>query len=195
MGFIARRADPKAEFLASTDNSFRPVQFANAPDGNLYVIDMHRELIEGRMFLPAEVLEKVNAAGGDDRGRIYRIVPDEKTDSTRKPGAAKRMPGTATTVQLVAMLEHRNGWHRDTASRLLYQRQDKSAVGPLQEACDGITLSRRSHDGHVFARRARRVGRQDRAAHARRSMLPRCESMQSDWRKSDWRRQRRCGAK
>ena len=28
-----------AEFLASTDNWFRPAQFANAPDGTLYVID------------------------------------------------------------------------------------------------------------------------------------------------------------
>lgn len=133
VGFIARRADPKAEFLASTDNFFRPVQFSNAPDGNLYVIDMHRELIEGRMFLPAKVLENVNAAGGDDRGRIYRIVSDEIADATKKPGAARGMPGTATTEQLVAMLGHRNGWHRDTASRLLYQRQDKSAVGPLQK--------------------------------------------------------------
>src|SRR5262249_55721848 len=26
-----------------------------------------------------------------------------------------------------------NGWHRDTASRLLYQRQDRSAVAPLQK--------------------------------------------------------------
>src|SRR5262249_14075959 len=26
-----------------------------------------------------------------------------------------------------------NGWHRDTASRLLYQRQDRSAVAPLQQ--------------------------------------------------------------
>lgn len=138
VGFVARRADPKAEFLASTDTAFRPVQFANAPDGNLYVIDMHRELIEGRMFLPAEVLAKVNAAGGNDRGRIYRIVPDESSSATRKRNTAKsradrRMPADATTIQLVGMLEHRNGWHRDTASRLLYQRQDKSAVGALRK--------------------------------------------------------------
>src|SRR5262249_6753601 len=37
----------------------------------------------------------------------------------------------ASTEELVAMLEHPNGWHRDTAARLLYQRQDKSAVSAL----------------------------------------------------------------
>ena len=47
VGLIARRADKDVEFLASTDNWFRPVQFANGPDGCLYVIDMYRELIEG----------------------------------------------------------------------------------------------------------------------------------------------------
>src|SRR5687767_962455 len=42
---IARRApdEQKSEFLASTDTWFRPVQFANAPDGCLHVIDMYRE--------------------------------------------------------------------------------------------------------------------------------------------------------
>jgi hypothetical protein len=38
--------EQKVEFLASTDNWFRPVQFANAPDGALYVADMYREVIE-----------------------------------------------------------------------------------------------------------------------------------------------------
>ena len=34
-----------AEFMASRDNWFRPVQFANAPDGSLFVADMYRETI------------------------------------------------------------------------------------------------------------------------------------------------------
>jgi putative heme-binding domain-containing protein len=31
----------------------------------------------------------------------------------------------------VSLLDHRNGWHRDTASRLLYQRLDPAALAPL----------------------------------------------------------------
>src|SRR5262249_33110218 len=33
--YLARRADRDVEFLASTDNWFRPVNFANTPDGTL----------------------------------------------------------------------------------------------------------------------------------------------------------------
>src|SRR5206468_11994145 len=32
---------------------------------------------------------------------------------------------------LVALLQHPNGWHRDTAARLIYERQDKDAIAPL----------------------------------------------------------------
>jgi len=52
LALVAPRADQDAEFLASTDVWFRPVQFENGPDGALYVLDMYRELIEARpLFL------------------------------------------------------------------------------------------------------------------------------------------------
>ncbi|QDU52721.1 PVC-type heme-binding CxxCH protein [Gimesia panareensis] len=126
VGLVAKRADAGREFLASTDTSFRPVQFANGPDGNLYVIDMNRDLIEGAMFLPPELLKKVNVTGGDRRGRIYRIVRDD----FQQPKLPRL--GEATTAELVKLLAHRNGWHRDTAARLLYERQDRSAVPALK---------------------------------------------------------------
>jgi putative membrane-bound dehydrogenase-like protein len=118
--------EQKAEFLASTDNWFRPVQFANAPDGALYVADMYREVIEHPWSLPESIKRHLDLNSGNDRGRIYCIVPD---------GFKKRRPrrlSLATTKELVGLLEHPNGWHRDTAARLLYERQDSSAV-PLLE--------------------------------------------------------------
>jgi len=138
VGLVARRAnaeaDSEAEFLASTDAWFRPVQFANGPDGALYVVDMYRELIEGASFLPAEVLKHVNVMGGMDRGRIYRIVPDDFQQRSRP------QLGNATTEALVALLEHRNGWHRDTASRLLYTRQNRAAIAPLLKLVAGSKM-------------------------------------------------------
>ena len=121
----ARSAEPDREFLASRDSFFRPVQMANAPDGCLWVVDMYRELIEGAAFLAPQILKHMDVASGVDRGRIWRIAPE---------GYPPRIPklGKATTAELVALLEHPNGWHRDTASRLLYQRQDRSAVAPLR---------------------------------------------------------------
>jgi putative membrane-bound dehydrogenase-like protein len=118
----AARADVDAEFLASTDVWFRPAQLANAPDGALYVIDMYRELIEGAMFLPPEVLAEMDPLAGVDRGRIYRIVAD---------GAEMRKPpqlSKATTAELVAFLAHPNGWHQDTAARLLFERRDPATA-------------------------------------------------------------------
>ena len=77
VGLTARRVEKDAEFLASTDTWFRPAQFANAPDGTLYVIDMYRELIETTESIPPPILKHLHPESGIDRGRIYRIVPDE----------------------------------------------------------------------------------------------------------------------
>jgi putative membrane-bound dehydrogenase-like protein len=131
LGWSAVRAETGREFLASKDVWFRPVQFANAPDGALYVVDMYRELIEGAAFLPPQLLKLVDVAGGINRGRIYRIVPDG-FGQPKPPQLAK-----ATTAELVALLEHPNGWHRDTAARLLYQRQDGDAIAPLRKLPTG----------------------------------------------------------
>jgi putative membrane-bound dehydrogenase-like protein len=130
-GWSAVRAEQGREFLASKDIWFRPVQFANGPDGCLYVVDMYREIIEGAAFLPPQLLKFVDVAGGIDRGRIWRIAPEGFTRP--KPPQL----GKATTAELVALLESPNGWHRDTASRLLYQRQDKAAVPALEKLLRG----------------------------------------------------------
>ncbi len=118
--------EQKSEFIASSDNWFRPVLFANAPDGTLYVMDMYREVIEHPWSLPESIKKYLDLNSGNDRGRIYRIVPN----AFRQP--ALPALGKATTAELVATLENPNGWHRETASRLLFERQDKSAV-PLLE--------------------------------------------------------------
>jgi putative heme-binding domain-containing protein len=91
---------------------------------------MCRELIEGAAFLPPQILKHMDVSSGIDRGRIWRIAPD---------GHRPRIPrlGKATTPELVALLEHPNGWHRDTASRLLYQRRDRSSVSALRKLATG----------------------------------------------------------
>jgi putative membrane-bound dehydrogenase-like protein len=119
--------EQKVEFVASTDTWFRPVQFANAPDGTLYVIDMYREIIEHPWSLPENIKKFLDLNSGNDRGRIYRIAPDGF-----KPQPPPRL-GKASIKEIVATLENPNGWHRDTAARLLYERQDKSAITPLKD--------------------------------------------------------------
>jgi len=118
--------EQKTEFLASSDNWFRPVQFANAPDGCLYVLDMYREVIEHPWSLPPGIKKHLDLNSGNDRGRIYRIAPE---NFKRRPAPDL---GHASTTELVETLAHPNGWHRDTAARLLFERQDKSAIDPLR---------------------------------------------------------------
>lgn len=123
----AKRIDEKREFVASRDNWFRPVQFLNAPDGALYVLDMYRETIEHPASLPPAIKKHLDLTSGRDRGRIYRIVPD----NFQQPPLPKL--STATTAELVALLEHENGWHRDTAARLIYEATDRAAIPALHK--------------------------------------------------------------
>lgn len=123
----AERIDPGKELVASTDVWFRPVQYANAPDGCLQVLDMYRETIEHPASLPPEIKRHLDLTSGRDRGRLYRIAP--------KGYVARPTPklSSVPTAELVKLLEHPNSWHRETASRLIYERQDKSVVEDLQK--------------------------------------------------------------
>jgi len=123
----AERVDKESEFVASKDNWFRPAQFANGPDGGLYVVDVYREVIEHPASLPPVIKKHLDLDSGRDRGRIYRIAP--KNWRREKLARLDRM----TTKELVALLNHDNAWHRETAARLIYERQDKAAVEPLKE--------------------------------------------------------------
>lgn len=124
----ARPADEQGyEFLASKDTWVRTVNFANAPDGHLYICDMYREVIEHPWSIPDEIKKHIDLNSGNDRGRIYRIIREGQ-----KPKKVSPLAG-ASLQELVNTLESPNGWHRDCASRLIYERNDKAAV-PLLEA-------------------------------------------------------------
>ncbi|MDQ3440793.1 MAG: c-type cytochrome [Planctomycetota bacterium] len=118
--------EKKIEFVASTDNWFRPVDFANAPDGTLYIADMYRETIEHPWSIPPNIKQFLDLNSGNDRGRVYRIVPE----GFQRPEPPRL--DQANVAELVATLAHANGWHRETAQRLLFERQDKAAIVPLE---------------------------------------------------------------
>ncbi len=124
-----RTGSKHGEFLASTDQWFRPTCFANGPDGNLYLIDMQREVIETPLSIPEELRKKIDFRSGENLGRIYRIISKR---SKTKRGVRVEL-GKASTAELVTLLEHPNGWHRETAHRLLLERMDKTAIPALRE--------------------------------------------------------------
>jgi mono/diheme cytochrome c family protein/glucose/arabinose dehydrogenase len=135
----ARKAYENAEFLASTDERFRPVYIANAPDGVLYVVDMYRGIIQDRAstttYLRDQILSrKLDAPVG--LGRIYRVMHETTKRDTMNPFA------NATPSQLVGALSHSNGWRRDTAQRLLVERNAKSVTPALVKLAEGAADSR-----------------------------------------------------
>jgi glucose/arabinose dehydrogenase len=75
--FNASRAKDGVEFLVSSDVWFRPCNFANAPDGNLYVLDIYRLFIETPESIPEEIKKGMDFYAGAKPGRIWRIAPNQ----------------------------------------------------------------------------------------------------------------------
>ena len=127
VAFKASRSKDGTEFIASKDQWFRPCNFANAPDGNLYVMDVYRLFIETPESIPEEIKKGMDFYAGDTMGRIFKIVSNkEQTTRNLKPNLSD-----TTTEELVKFLEHPNGWHRLTAQRLLVERDYDDEVEAL----------------------------------------------------------------
>jgi mono/diheme cytochrome c family protein len=129
---ITKLANPygESEFIRSTDPNFRPLNMTTGPDGCLYIVDVYRGIIqEGNWvregsFLRPKVIEN-GFQNNIGHGRIWRL-----THKDFKPGPSPSMLAE-TPAQLVAHLEHPNGWWRDTAQRMLIVKGDRSVVPAL----------------------------------------------------------------
>jgi len=122
------------DFIASTDERFRPVNLYTGPDGCLYLIDLYRGVIQHRPYVTTYLRNQILSRGldkGIGLGRIYRIVSDSKP-----PGPAPRL-SKASATDLVRTLSHPNGWWRDTAQRLLVERKEPSSVDDLKKLATG----------------------------------------------------------
>lgn len=126
----AKFAYDDREFLASTDERFRPSNLYNGPDGALWIVDLYRGIAQYGQFMTAYLrrdtlsreLEK-----GIHLGRIYRVV------STAKAPSAFPQLSRDNTAALVGRLSSPNGWIRDTAQRLLVERGDRAAAPALAQ--------------------------------------------------------------
>ncbi len=130
---VARRSENEtdSEFLASTDAWFRPVYTTTGPDGALYVVDMHRYIIEHPEYIPEDLQQILDFAAGRDRGRIYRVVyasADPRSEVARIPVA----PSLDAESDLAAALASPNGWIRDTAQRLIVEHRPAGIATALR---------------------------------------------------------------
>lgn len=139
----AREAYERKEFIASTDERFRPVNLTTGPDGALYICDMYHGIIQHRVSVSKYLEDQVKARGLDKPvglGRIWRVVP---TDAKRP--APPRM-SKETPAQWVEHLTHRNAWWREMAQRLLVESGNASVVPALESlAVEGKEPMGRMH--------------------------------------------------
>ncbi len=142
--FSATNAFDKQEWLATTDERFRPVCSRTGPDGAVYVCDLYRGIIEHVIYMMPYLRHQILSRNLDKPlggGRIYRLVHEDKP-----LGPRPSMSGESSS-ELVKHLSHPNGWWRDTAQRLLVERRAIETTDQLRQlACHG-----QDHLGRIHA--------------------------------------------
>lgn len=128
----ARNAYEGREFLTSTDERFRPVAIAHTPQGDLYIADLYRGILQEVNFMTSYLRDQVTRRGLEQPsvglGRIWRLRFIAGTVEQKRPALEKM-----ASAGLVQLLAHPNGWQRDTAQQVLVERGDRGATGPLEE--------------------------------------------------------------
>ncbi len=96
----------RGEFLASTDERFRPISLAPGWDGTFYIVDMYRGVSQDGPLQTDYLRNYIQERGlweGIHYGRIYRVVHEDMNTDTRP-----RM-SSQPTKDLVAYLEKTEG--------------------------------------------------------------------------------------
>lgn len=136
----AKQAYDDREFIASTDEGFRPVNLSSGPDGGMYIVDMHRGIIQHGAYMTSYLRERLAASGMDKMvgmGRILRVKNTEK-------GLAEVPDLTnASARELVNLLSNENGWVRDRSQQLIIQKNLTSLKEEL------VALINNSQEGYA----------------------------------------------
>ncbi|WP_064197911.1 MULTISPECIES: c-type cytochrome [Emticicia] len=125
---FANQAIAEKEFIASTDEGFRPVNLFNGPDGAIYIVDMHRGIIQHKAYISQYLTEQLAGKKLDtlqNEGRILKVV-HKSSKLHAIPDLSK-----ATSKELLAFLSHPNGWLRDRSQHLLMIKHDKTIIKDL----------------------------------------------------------------
>jgi len=143
LGLDAKLAYQGREFIASTDERFRPVNAFGGPDGGLYLVDLYRGILQHRLFVTTFLRKQILARGLDKPlglGRIWRIVSEDH----EAPEASDLSKWTWS--ELVAALASPNGWLRDTAQRILVEEWEED---PFVE---GLLIDLAQESPHALGR-------------------------------------------
>jgi len=141
---IAEQAWQGKEFLASTDEGFRPVNLKNGPGGSMYIVDMHRGMIAHHAYLSPYLKEKTEISRLDtliNFGRILKVKHDDEVADIIPDFDA--LDGT----KLVSLLSNKNGWIRDRAQHYLVYKE----LRQMKDAVEDVALKSKNPWSQIHA--------------------------------------------
>ncbi|MEZ7956033.1 MAG: c-type cytochrome [Rubritalea sp.] len=125
----------KKELIASTDEWFRPVNLYTAPDGSVWILDIHFGLIQHKTYMTTYLRGQYSSRGLDkpepQNGRIYRLSHNSK------PLAKVPKLSILDDAGLIKHLAHANGTVRDKAQLIITKKLtsgSSSLAGSLAKA-------------------------------------------------------------
>lgn len=131
------------EFLITTDQGFRPVNLNNAPDGSFYITDMHRGIIQHKVYMTAYLKKQIEERQLDtiiNSGRIFRVFQKEsKAENINLENLSNE--------ELCDLLKNKNGWLRDRAQQLLVHRNATDVIKQLKS----IVINSENHFAQIHA--------------------------------------------
>jgi len=123
----AKASSEKTEYLISSDEGFRPVHLKFGPDGNLYIVDMHRGIIQHKAYMTSYLKDKILNRGLEKvhgQGRIYKLSSADNELRTRAFNV-KEDP--------VSYLYSNNAFLRDKAQHYIVYKNRQDLVPRLKE--------------------------------------------------------------
>ncbi len=143
---IATPTHDSVEFLASTDEGFRPVNLKTGPDGNLYIVDMHRGIIQHAAYMSGYLkrhLQESELGNLIGMGRILRV---------KKEGETPINVSDIDWDNPDKLLYHENSWIREKAQHLLVYQKQHSKVEKIEEiALDANSPTAQIHAIRILA--------------------------------------------
>ncbi len=125
-----------SEWIISLDQAFRPVSLRLGPDGLVYILDMHRGIIQHKTYMTNYLRRQYEEAGLDtisNMGRILRVQPEDADPEA--------IPAMGSDPDLIELLQHPNSWQRLYAQRQIVENHRMDLVPALKELLEMVGLA------------------------------------------------------
>ena len=122
----AVHSNNNSEYLITKDEGFRPVDLKFGPDNKLYIVDMHRGIIQHKAYMTSYLREKILDRKLDtiyQMGRLLRLSPNDNSSNSLVFSISEDPLG---------MLYSDNAFLRDKAQHYIVYKNKKEFIPQLK---------------------------------------------------------------